>query len=184
MCNLFLDDIRNPEDVHRDSKLKWHIVRSYDEWVSFITNFYNEHRKLPDRLSMDHDLADSHYDPAIWRHGNHPPYDEYKEKTGYHCAKWLIDEGYDLRDVEIYIHSANPVGAENIRKLLENWNKFKEREEWETRNTHSCPICNTKAVIEENKEGNCEQCGNAYFWQEEYVPDAEPYMCLYWERYE
>ena len=41
------------------------------------------------------------------------------------CAKWLVDFCMDNK-VELpkfYVHSANPVGADNIRGLLNNFIK-------------------------------------------------------------
>ena len=43
------------------------------------------------------------------------------EKTGNDCAKWLLEYCYenDLKLPQCMVHSANPVGADNIRKTLE-----------------------------------------------------------------
>lgn len=48
------------------------------------------------------------------------------EKTGYHCAKWLID--YSLNNklkvpTKIIVHSMNPVGSLNIKSLFETYFK-------------------------------------------------------------
>ena len=51
------------------------------------------------------------------------------ERTGLTCAKWLcdfiMDNNLDPKDLEYYVHSQNPVGAENIKKYIEgfkqNW---------------------------------------------------------------
>ncbi|MDP9961886.1 cyclic-phosphate processing receiver domain-containing protein [Chryseobacterium lathyri] len=67
---------------------------------------------LPEMISFDHDLADIHY--------LKPDSDEYAEKTGYECAKWLIEYCMDhyLDLPKFYCHSMNPVGKENILSLL------------------------------------------------------------------
>jgi hypothetical protein len=42
------------------------------------------------------------------------------EQTGYHCAKWMKDF-YQENKIElpiIFVHSMNPVGAENIVNLF------------------------------------------------------------------
>ena len=48
------------------------------------------------------------------------------EKTGYHCAKWLInycmDNNLELPN-EIIIHSMNPYGSENIKSLFNTYFK-------------------------------------------------------------
>ena len=43
-------------------------------------------------------------------------------KSGYDCAKWLVDYCLDngITIPNFGVHSANPVGAENIRGLLVN----------------------------------------------------------------
>lgn len=48
---------------------------------------------------------------------------EYKEKTGYDCAVWLVNYCMDNKCTipKWNIQSANPVGKENIKKLLENY---------------------------------------------------------------
>ena len=50
----------------------------------------------------------------------------YVEKTGYDCAKWLVE--YCINNnkslPKYAIQSANPVGRENINSLLTNFNKF------------------------------------------------------------
>ena len=125
--SLFLDDIRKPLDV----KIAWHdgytqefpslynwvIVRSFNEFIDCIKQYH-----LPSRVSYDHDLSFEHYPTK----GNTDisnttlPYDSYKEKTGYHCAKWLVDYCYtnELDIPEFYVHSFNPVGRMNIVNYL------------------------------------------------------------------
>jgi hypothetical protein len=52
-------------------------------------------------------------------------YDKMKEKTGFDCAKWLVnyclERNLDLP--EYFIHTMNPIGAENIKSLFENYKK-------------------------------------------------------------
>ena len=61
--NLFLDDFRMPKDAYNYLlqpiyiSVNWEIVRSYDEFVKYIT----EHG-IPEIISLDHDLADEHYE--------------------------------------------------------------------------------------------------------------------------
>lgn len=97
---LFLDDIRVPQTEG------WEIVRSYDNFVKWI-----EEKGIPDVISFDHDLADVD--------------DLTKEKTGYDAAKWLCEycwmNGVPLPDYNV--HSANPVGRDNINQLLSSYKK-------------------------------------------------------------
>lgn len=112
---LFLDDIRFPADVkynygpYRDVV----ICRNMDDAVWCVEQY-----GLPTMISFDHDLADDHY--LIGSSKN--------EKTGYAFAKWfcdyVMDNSLDLsEDFCYHVHSMNPVGAENIRKYMENFLK-------------------------------------------------------------
>lgn len=115
---LFLDDIRYPLDAYhyteQDIFLRedWYVVRNYAQFVSRILE-----KGLPEMISFDHDLADEHYLEQDSQ--------EYVEKTGYDCAKWLIEYcmDYDAELPEFYCHSMNPVGKENIEGLLNNFKK-------------------------------------------------------------
>lgn len=126
--NLFLDDFRTAQDAF-DSKpylvynmQDWVIVRSYDEFVNTITK-----RGVPKLVSLDHDLADVHYD--IKNQNNPIDYSLMTEKTGYHCAQWLIQHCIDNKlAVPTYIvHSANPAGLANIKSLFDTYRKLKLR---------------------------------------------------------
>ena len=119
--NLYLDDFRDPIDSSYYlnnslyGNLKWDVVRNYDEFVKIITT-----QGIPDVVSFDHDLADEHYD-------SQKPSDEYREKTGFHCAKWLIqyciDNNKDLPQT-ILIHSMNPAGSLNIQSIFNTYLKL------------------------------------------------------------
>lgn len=116
--NLFLDDVRIPKDIYNFINFKWTIVRSYKEFVEIITR-----NGLPSLISFDHDLADDHYKQL-----KDIDYSKYKEKTGLHCAKWLIDYCLDnsLKLPTCLVHSANPAGRQNINSILDNFKKFQE----------------------------------------------------------
>ena len=44
---------------------------------------------------------------------------------GYAASKWLVYEsGLDLRGLRYHVHSANPVAAEQIRGLFDNYLKY------------------------------------------------------------
>ena len=92
---LYLDDVRNPKTEG------WEIVRNYETFVNWI-----EENGLPEEISFDHDLGEN-------------------QKTGYDCAKWLC--GYcwtnGLPIPTWNVHSANPVGRDNIVQLVQNFEK-------------------------------------------------------------
>lgn len=50
------------------------------------------------------------------------------EKTGLHCAKYLVDEciNHNYKLPPFLVHSMNPVGKENILSLLNQFKKFQE----------------------------------------------------------
>jgi Cyclic-phosphate processing Receiver domain len=128
MKRLFLDDIRMPEQAYLYTKnpvflKKWDIVRTYEQFVEYITK-----NGIPDLIAFDHDLADDHYVKFLNSHLVDYDYDkDFKEKTGYHCAKWLTDYmlDNDIRKMPEYlVHSMNPAGRQNIKGLLSNFKKF------------------------------------------------------------
>lgn len=119
---LFLDDVRRPETTFSYMELpiynepNWIIVRNYYAFITLI-----QKKGLPDIISFDHDLADIHYKKQEFDYN-----DEGLEKTGYHCAKWLIDYCLDNNlkvPTEIIIHSMNPVGSLNIKSLFDTYFK-------------------------------------------------------------
>jgi len=126
MYNLFLDDFRYPEDcvnyTHNPiyTAVEWVIVRNYDEFVQTI-----ERMGIPDIVSFDHDLADQHY--AVYDKGLELDYLIFTEKTGYHCAEWLIYHCIDNKltiPSKVYIHSMNPAGSRNIESLFKTYEKI------------------------------------------------------------
>lgn len=124
---VFLDDYRLPRDAYTYTNNpiylqdNWIIIRNYEYFVKFTLE-----NGIVAGYSFDHDLADTHYKNQT------PDYtDETLEKTGYHCAKWLIDYCIDNKKeipAEIYIHSMNPAGSMNIKSLFDTYMKvFGER---------------------------------------------------------
>ena len=129
---LFLDDIRNPQDVryyineniYLDED--WVIVRNYDEFVDKIKSC-----GIPYLISFDHDLSKEHYNPLMYKEDNSYDelYEQFIEKTGKDCADWLINYCIDnkIKCPQFMVHSMNPVGGENIRKLLQNYIKYESK---------------------------------------------------------
>lgn len=95
---LFIDDIRIPPDD------LWRIVRSSDEAIDFVKTY-----GIPHMISFDHDLG-----------GN---------DTSMVFVDWLIIQILDGEltlpaDFSFSVHSANPVGTENLSKKLSNFIDF------------------------------------------------------------
>jgi len=125
---IYLDDVRTPLDPD------WIVVRSYDEFVEKVKQLGIENIET---VSLDHDLGDSamqeYYTNVSPNYALN--YANIKEKTGYDCAKWLIDFWLDSHDLEsayirkapdigfptVYTHSANPIGSANIMGYINNF---------------------------------------------------------------
>lgn len=105
---IYLDDLRTPIDQD------WIVVRDYEEFVNKVTEIGFENIEL---VSLDHDLADIHYNTDL--------YDTIIEKTGYDCAKWLIEKWQEGNTIfDVYTHSANTAGAKNIVELINSYRRF------------------------------------------------------------
>ena len=76
---------------------------SYEEFVAYLQRY-----GLPDFISFDHDLGEG--------------------LSGYDCAKYLVDYCLDhqLALPAFAVHSQNPVGKENIERLLRNFKTITE----------------------------------------------------------
>lgn len=119
---LFLDDIRYPSDVTwvNIPNYEWTIARDFFQFRDII-----KIKGVPSFVCYDHDLGAQHYrDLKIILETHKIDYSKYKEKTGYDCAKYLVEFCQDqkLAHPPYEIHSMNPVGAENIKKYIDNYN--------------------------------------------------------------
>lgn len=127
--HIFLDDFRIPVDAFRilgDTdflKLKWDIVRSYDEFINKIIEEHNKGR-WPELISWDHDLLDEHYE--IGEKSNFTEFDySLTEKTGWHAAQWLIEfcKTNNLTMPPFKVHSQNTAGRKSITTILEEFRR-------------------------------------------------------------
>jgi len=130
--NIYLDDTRTPKD-----KAFWIHVKNYNEFVDKVKEVGLSNIRS---ISLDHDLGDT---AMVEYHKNVSPnfkldYSNIVEKTGYDCAKWLIEEFYRINTKRnkmsrfekkqfpikfpiVYVHSANPIGAANIMGYINNF---------------------------------------------------------------
>ena len=103
---LWLDDRRNPFEgdwlkfspIEKPFDTIW--IKSYSEFVKWI-----KQNGLPDGICFDNDLG----------------LDENPEKTGYDCAKWLVEYCLDngIREIPKWnTQSSNPAGRDNINGLF------------------------------------------------------------------
>ena len=95
---MFIDDERSPP---RDGNT-WVIVRSSGEAINYVQD-----HGVPEFISYDHDLGG--------------------DDTSIRFIWWLIDAYLDGRiktfPVNYAVHSQNPVGARNIKELLDGFIK-------------------------------------------------------------
>ena len=115
MIKVYLDDVRTPVDKD------WVVVRSYDEFVDKVNEIGLDNI---DVISLDHDLGDTAM--AEWHRSVYQnytlDYNNIKEKTGYDCAKWLVDQWMEGKSVvDVYTHSANAIGSANIMGYINNY---------------------------------------------------------------
>jgi len=112
---MYLDDVRDPYNDYV-------LVRSMDAAIKYIKS-----NGFPQVISFDHDLG-----MVGSKTGNLWVGAEVEAPTGYDFAKWLIEQ--DMNDpwmlknkFRFYVHSANPVGAANIKGLLVNYINYINR---------------------------------------------------------
>lgn len=108
MKRLLLDDERDLKMVYDMTKnpiyhKQWDIVRNYKQFINYI-----EKQGMPNIISFDHDLGEA--------------------KSGMDCAHYIIDQciDHDLNMPDVLVHSMNPVGKENIMRLVNNFNDFRK----------------------------------------------------------
>ena len=98
--SLFLDDERYPPNDTLEAN--WKIARSADDAMYYIRTY-----GLPIYMSLDHDMG-------------------FMNMTGMDfckvLCKYLMDN--DRSVPEYYVHSQNPVGAENMRKYLAKYSEL------------------------------------------------------------
>ena len=125
MYKLFLDDIRNPQDVKWVNLPEgpWVVVRNFLDFKVIIGA-----RGLPGHISFDHDLSVEHYNPDIWLKMSIVDYKNLQNATGYDCAIWLIEHcrTFDLDFPAYTVHSMNPVGRDRIKAAIEHYKSYRE----------------------------------------------------------
>jgi len=105
---LYLDDLRMPhQSGYVDSE--WTVVRSVADFKKYILT-----HGIPNIISFDHDLGEDQNQKEM--------------PSGYDAIKWLVDFDQKFSKTpgnwEIRVHSANPVGRENILHYYQNYKKF------------------------------------------------------------
>lgn len=96
----------------------WKIVRSYNNFVTAI-----DYLGIPNVVSFDHDLTEECMELYMTntRYTGFIEYDNLPKRTGWHCAKYLIEKCRELKVdfPKYFVHSANEYGTQNIKRLIE-----------------------------------------------------------------
>ena len=96
---VYVDDVRIMDEEFRQylrmQKIIPITIRDYDCVIAFLEDM----RGNDIYIDLDHDLGES--------------------GSGYDICKYIVENNYPL--VGFHIHSMNPVGAENMRQLLEHY---------------------------------------------------------------
>lgn len=101
---LYIDDIRSPKEPE-----SWVVVRSVQQAKSYMNL-----AGCPKYISFDHDLGE--------------------DETAIEIVNWMILRDMDWggtfipKDFDFNVHSANPIGASNIRFDFESYFKHKALE--------------------------------------------------------
>ena len=102
MWQLWLDDDRYPGLVTIAAGWNWKLARNVDDAMWMIRTY-----GLPNFMSLDHDLGPDRMTGM----------DFCKQFTSY-----LMDNSINWpKDLGVYIHSQNPVGAKNMQSYLDNF---------------------------------------------------------------
>lgn len=126
-----LDDMRTPEEVFGYTnaqiyKEEWEICRNYEQFKAFV----RKANVLITHISFDHDLGEDEAKEKVAKGMSKRKARKEKKlvKSGYDCAKWLIEYCIEreMKLPAILIHTANPVGRENLEFLFNNYKKHYE----------------------------------------------------------
>jgi hypothetical protein len=115
---IYLDDIRTPVEEG------WIVCRDYDQFISKVEEIGLQNIEI---ISLDHDLGETAIREYFKNVTNNYilDYENIHEKTGYDCAKWLVEESMNKSiDLPLILtHSANPIGSANIMGYINNYLK-------------------------------------------------------------
>lgn len=127
---LFIDDLREPPSAG------WIILRRSSDCIEFVSEY-----GCPSYISFDHDLS--------------------RDDTTMTFIKWLIKKdiatpGFIPHDFFFTVHSDNPVGAANIKGLLNGYLEIRSSEA----RIYPCAKC---GVLRSKSEGGttftvCDEC--------------------------
>jgi hypothetical protein len=105
MKRLYLDDIR-------PCPFGWEVARTPEEFKRMVLE------QEWDEMSLDHDLADIHYEEMDGRLVYTGP--RTRPEDGYDLVRWLFKQDREkLPKSKPNVHSANPAGAKRMREYID-----------------------------------------------------------------
>src|SRR3990167_2628476 len=114
--SLFLDDTRLPSHVGWDDN-EWLTVRTAKEAFEIL-----KQGNVVD-LSLDHDLGMEII--TTFAGGQYTEAYNDTTPTGYDLCKWMVENNV-WPSGNIYIHSSNPVGRDNMKQLIDRYHPSSE----------------------------------------------------------
>lgn len=115
---IFLDDERNIEDVtwiRYPTHIQVEVVRTFQQFKKCVDALNTLENVM---FSFDHDIQDFETVNGFE-----------VERTGMDCVKYLIEcmmirECLKVSDLDVIVHSQNPIGKENIEGYVRSYRKF------------------------------------------------------------
>lgn len=96
---LFIDDVREPTEGGACWwKSDYIVARNVKEAIEIITE-----KGYPQHMSLDHDLGE--------------------DETVMEFLHWLAGNYYEEGPPDYVVHSANPIGRDNIIAFMNSWDK-------------------------------------------------------------
>lgn len=97
MINVYIDDIRILPDYYKNSDELWVPIRKVEDVIGLLQ------KGVVYDLSLDHDMGTD-------------------EPTGYDLMCWMERNNVWPKG-NVYVHSANPVGAQKMQVVIDKWRK-------------------------------------------------------------
>ena len=133
---LWIDDCRDLPDS------EWLLARTSDQAIDII-----KHSGMPDVISFDHDLGGD--DTAM-------------KVVHFIINSWLSKTLEMPKNFQYFVHSANPVGAENIRGLMENFLTLIRQERKISQEEMDKDVEYLRSVGKDVQADLLEECNNIY----------------------
>lgn len=102
----------------------WHYCKNFDEFTEFVQNHFKVTGEFPALFALTHDLCLEHTKAESIRYPSAPIfYSKFKELTGFHAVKWLIEfsKEHQVMIGKIAVHGNNELGKVNMMYELQKY---------------------------------------------------------------